>query len=262
MNYGGVPVIAPSVREVPLESNDHVLAFAEDLVQQRFGMVIFMTGVGVRMMLKLVEPAYGRRFVDALSRTRVVARGPKPVSALREVGLSPWATVPGPNTWRELLSTLDGRSGEVPLAGLHVAVQEYGLPHEALLRELAARGADLTSVPIYRWAMPHDETPLRRAVSALARNEIDVVLLTASVQLVHLMRIASQMKLETDVRSGLARTIIASIGPTTSAELREHGFGVDLEASHPKMGFLVQEAAERCHALGQIEQAIQSVEQG
>jgi uroporphyrinogen-III synthase len=262
MNYGGVPVIAPSVREVPLESNDHVLAFAEDVVLQRFGMVIFMTGVGVRMMLKLVEPVDGRAFVDALARTRVVARGPKPVSALREVGVTPWATVPSPNTWRELLATLDGRSSEAPLAGLRVAVQEYGLPHEEFLRELAVRGADVTSVPIYRWAMPQDEAPLRRAVSALARNEIDVVLLTASVQLVHLMRIASEMKSETEVRKGLARTVIASIGPMTSEELREQGFRVDVETSHPKMGFLVKEAAERCQALGQIEQGIQSVERG
>ena len=262
MNYGGVPVVAPSVREVPLESNDHVLAFAEDVIQQCFGIVIFMTGVGVRIMLKLVEPVHGRAFVDALSRTRVVARGPKPVSALREVGVTPWTTVPSPNTWRELLATLDGRSSEVPLAGLRVAVQEYGLTHEEFLRELAARGADVMSVPIYRWAMPQDEAPLRRAVAALARNEIDVLLLTASVQLVHLMGIASQMNMETEVRRGLARTVIASIGPMTSEELREQGFRVDIEASQPKMGFLVKEAAERGEALGQIEQAIQSVEQG
>ena len=118
------------------------------------------------------------------------------------------------------------------------------------------------SVPIYRWAMPQDEAPLRRAVAALARNQIDVVLLTASVQLVHLMGIASQMNMETEVRRGLARTVIASIGPMTSEELREQGFRVDIEASQPKMGFLVKEAAERGEALGQIEQAIQSVEQG
>ncbi len=261
MNYGGVSLVAPSLRELPLESNDHVLTFAEDVIQQRFGMVIFMTGVGVRMMLKLLEPVDGGAFVDALSRTRVVARGPKPVSALREVGVTPWATVPSPNTWRELLATLDDRSREVPLAGLRVAVQEYGLPHEEFLRGLAARGAEVTSVPIYRWAMPQDAAPLRRAVSALARNEIDVVLLTASIQLVHLMSIASQMNLETDVRCGLARTVIASIGPMTSEELREQGFRIDVEASHPKMGFLVKEAAEHCQALGQIEQAIQSMEQ-
>jgi hypothetical protein len=39
--------------------------------------------------------------------------------------------------------------------------------------------------------------------------------------------------------------MIASIGPTTSGELRRYGLDPDLEASHPKLGFLVREAAEQ-----------------
>jgi uroporphyrinogen-III synthase len=72
-----------------------------------------------------------------------------------------------------------------------------------------------------------------------------VVLFTTSVQLVHLWQIAVEMRLEADMRRGLARTVIASIGPTTSQELQRHGLAADLEASHPKMGFLVREAAEQ-----------------
>ena len=117
MNYGGTPVVAPSLREVPLESNHQALTFAEDLIQQRFGMVVLMTGVGVRLLVKIVEPVCGRdTFVRALAQTRIVARGPKPVAALREIGLAPWVTVPSPNTWRELLATLDARADDAPLA--------------------------------------------------------------------------------------------------------------------------------------------------
>jgi uroporphyrinogen-III synthase len=43
----------------------------------------------------------------------------------------------------------------------------------------------------------------------------------------------------------------ASIGPTTSETLRSYGLVVDLEASHPKMGFLVKEAAEQSEAMFQ-----------
>jgi uroporphyrinogen-III synthase len=250
MNYGGTPVVAPSLREVPLESNDQVLAFAEDVIGQRFGMVVLMTGVGVRLMMKIIEPAYGRdTFVQALARTRIVARGPKPVAALREIGLSPWATVPSPNTWRELLATLDGRSDETPLDGVRVAVQEYGLSNPDLLDGLGARGAAVFPVPIYRWAMPDDVAPLRRAVWAIVRQEIDVVILTAGIQLVHLLKVATEMDLEAAVRRGLERSIVASIGPMTSEELRRHGLPIDLEPSHPKMGFLVKEVAEQCAAL-------------
>jgi hypothetical protein len=33
--------------------------------------------------------------------------------------------------------------------------------------------------------------------------------------------------------------------PTSTEELRNHGIAADPEASHPQMGFLVREAAER-----------------
>ena len=250
MNYGGTPVVAPALREVPLDSNCQVLVFAEDVIRQRFGMVVLMTGVGVRLMMKIVEPVHGRdTFVQALSRTRLVARGPKPVAALREIGLTPWVTVPSPNTWRELLATLDGLAVEAPLGQMCVAVQEYGLPNADLVEGLAARGAEVMVVPIYRWEMPEDVAPLRRATWAIVRGEIDVVILTAGIQLVHLLRVAAEMDLEAAVRRGLERSLVASIGPMTSEELRRHGLPIDLEPSHPKMGFLVKEVAEQCAVL-------------
>lgn len=250
MNYGGTPVVAPSLREVPLESNDEALVFAGDLIRQRYEMVILMTGVGVRLLMKIVEPIHGRdAFVQALAATRIVARGPKPVAALREIGLAPWATVPSPNTWRELVATLDARGDEAPLDRMPVAVQEYGLPNPDLRQALEARGADVVTVPIYRWSMPADLAPLRRAVEAIVRHEIDVVILTAGIQLANLLRLAGEMGVEAEVREGLGRLMVASIGPMTSEELRRHGLAVDLEASHSKMGFLVKEAAERCGTL-------------
>jgi uroporphyrinogen-III synthase len=250
MNYGGTPVIAPSLREVPLESNHQALRFAGELLRKRFGMVILMTGVGVRLLLKIVEPVCGRdAFIQALAGSRIVARGPKPVAALREIGVAPWATVPSPNTWREVLATLDARSDVAPLDGVPIAVQEYGLSNPDLAQGLEARGAEVVTVPIYRWDMPADLAPLRSAVQAIARNEIDVVILTAGVQLVHLLRLAGEMGVEAEVREGLDRTVIASIGPMTSEELQRHGLPVDLESSHSKMGFLVKEAAEQCEGL-------------
>jgi uroporphyrinogen-III synthase len=254
MNYGGTPVVAPSLREVPLEwhseSNRDALAPAHDVMRQRFDLVVLMTGVGVRMWIALVAPLLGRdAFVQALGRCRLLARGPKPVAALREVGVTPWATVPSPNTWRELLATLDDRSAEMPLARARVAVQEYGLPNPDLVDGLASRGATVIPVPIYRWAMPHDMGPLRSAVHAIVRGDIDLVVLTAGIQLVHLLRAAAEMGLEPAVRRGLERMVIASIGPMTSEEVRRHGLRVDYESSHSKMGFLVKELAERCEVL-------------
>jgi uroporphyrinogen-III synthase len=250
VNYGGTPIVAPSVREVPLASNHQAIAFADGVVQQRFDLIVLMTGVGVRLLMKIVEPVRDREaFVAALGRSRIIARGPKPVAALRELGLAAWATVPSPNTWRELVATLDARCAEMPLGGARVAVQEYGAPNLELEGALRDRGADVLTVPIYRWAMPHDLAPLQNAVRAIVHNDVDIVVLTASVQLVHLLRAARDLGLETEVRDGLERVVIASIGPMTSEELRLSGLPIDFEPSHPKMGFLVKEVAEQCEAL-------------
>ena len=117
---------------------------------------------------------------------------------------------------------------------------------------LRQRGAQVTRVPVYAWALPDDTGPLRRAIAAIARGEIDVALFTTSVQVVHLLKIAAESQLEQAVRVAFARIMIGSIGPVTSEELREHGIPADFEPSHPKMGFLVKEAAQRsAELLGQ-----------
>ncbi len=235
--YGGRPVVAPAMREVPLESNQEALEFVRALLRDEFDMVIFLTGVGTRALTGVAESVGPREeYAAALRRVRVVARGPKPIAALRELGVTPNVSAPEPNTWRELLHALDADAASLAIRGLRIAVQEYGVQE---------RGARVTRVPVYRWALPEDIAPLRAAVRALAREEIDVVLFTTSIQVSHLLQIASEMSQEEPLRTGLRRCAIASIGPTTSEELRSHGLEADLEPSHPKMGFLVKEVAER-----------------
>jgi len=244
--YGGRPVVAPAMREVPLESNQEALEFVRALLRDEFDMVIFLTGVGTRALTGVAETLGPREeYAAALRRVRVVARGPKPVAALRELGVTPNVSAPEPNTWRELLHALDAEAASQPTRGLRIAVQEYGVASEELLAGLQERGARVTRVPVYRWALPVDVAPLRAAVRALAREEIDVVLFTTSIQVSHLLQIASEMSQEVPLRTGLRRCAIASIGPTTSEELRSHGLEADLEPSHPKMGFLVKEVAAR-----------------
>jgi uroporphyrinogen-III synthase len=248
-NYGGEPVVAPAMREVPLESNKEALAFAAALLAGKFDMAIFLTGVGTRALLGVVETVQKRdEYIAALQRVRVVARGPKPVAALREIGITPAITAPEPNTWHELLRALDEAgqaSQEFALQGTRIAVQEYGVSNPELLSGLRERGAVVTRVPIYQWALPEDLAPLQAGVKAIAMGEIDVAFFTTSVQVTHLFQIAAEMNLEERVRQGLGRAMVASIGPTTSEELQRHGIRADLEPSHPKMGFLVKEAAEQ-----------------
>lgn len=249
-NYGGQPIVAPSMQEVPLESNAEALDFAAKLAEGGFDMVIFLTGVGARALARLAETLYPRdTFVAALQRVTVVARGPKPSAALAELGVPVSVAAPEPNTWRELLRALDERSATYPLQGKRVAIQEYGAANPELLASLIERGATVTRVPIYEWSLPDDTGPLREAVRAIVRGEVDVALFTTSVQVIHLLRIAKELDSADPLLRSFARIAVGSIGPVTSEALREHGLPVDFEPEHPKMGFLVAEAAKRARAL-------------
>jgi uroporphyrinogen-III synthase len=255
-SYGGEPLSAPALREVPLESNSAAVQFAAKLLRGEFDFVIFLTGVGTRALVEVMAHVHPREIlVDALARARVVARGPKPLAVLRELKVPVWVAAPEPNTWHELLAAIDARlateqtgsagSGGKPLEGSRIAVQEYGISNVDFLDALRARGAEVTPVPVYRWALPEDVEPLRKAAAAVSGGGVDVVIWTTSVQVVHFWQIVREMGLEAEVRHALARTVMASIGPTTSEELGRHGLTAHLEASHPKIGFLVREAAEQ-----------------
>jgi uroporphyrinogen decarboxylase len=186
------------------------------------------------------------RILETLAKTPRVCRGPKPVAALRAMGLDPGITVPEPNTWIELLKTLDELA---PVAGRRVAVQEYGISNLELLQGLKERGAEVTRVPVYRWALPLDIAPLKAALQAIADGQVPVVLFTNANQVENVMQVARDGGLDERVRAALARGVVASVGPIASESLRNHGIQVDLEPPHPKMGPLVREASLQCHKI-------------
>jgi uroporphyrinogen-III synthase len=242
-NYGGKPMVAPAIREVPAQSSEDVSCFAAALAESKLDLVIFLTGVGTRALARAIEPFCPReQFISALSKVPVLARGPKPVTALKELGVPITWNVPEPNTWREILQVLE--TNNVPLQGKRIAVQEYGVPSRELVKGLEQRGAEVLAVHVYDWALPEDVAPLRKAVTALKEGRIDVVLFTAAVQVHHLVQIAEGMNSREDLIASLRRVRIASIGPVTSEALAEYGVTAKLEPTHPKMGFLVREAAE------------------
>lgn len=244
---GGDPFVAPSMREVPLAEQPDALAFARALAAGEVDVLVCLTGVGTRALVEAVAPVLAReRVAELLGRTTLVARGPKPVAALRELGLAPALTVPEPNTWRELLAAVDGG---LAIAGRRVVVQEYGISNPELLDGLRARGAEVTPVAVYRWALPDDLAPLREAIRRIVAWNVDVTLFTSATQVTHVRRIADELGLRAPLAAGLASTVVSSIGPVCSAALRDAGYPVDLEPSHPKMGPLVTETLRVAPAL-------------
>ena len=242
--YDGEPLVVPAMRELPLSSNAACLQFGRRLVAGEFDMVLFMTGVGVRSMMSILETEISREtVVEALRRTIVVARGVKPGAVLRELEVPISAVAPEPATWREVIQTMDAAFGDrLPVTRL--AVQEYGASNPELLAELVTRCAQVTKVPVYQWGLPEDLQPLRDSVLALIRGEVDVVLFMTAVQVIHLFQVATDMGLADDLRRGLATMVVVSVGPTTTEELQHYRVKPDFEPSRPKMGFMINEAAQ------------------
>jgi uroporphyrinogen decarboxylase len=244
---GGVAIIAPAMREVPLEDNCAALDFAERLLGGEFEVVIFMTGVGTRALFAAMETRHQRAaLVAGLSAITTVARGPKPIRAMRDLGVEPSIAVPEPNTWREVLSALAAR---IELKDMCVAVQEYGVSNHELTAGLEARGARVTIVPVYRWTLPADRAPLRAALDAIAAGAADVAIFTSSNQVTNVIQLAEAEGIGDVVKRGFARMAVGSIGPVCSEQVRGYGLSVDFEPAHSKLGHLIKEAAARAASI-------------
>ncbi len=253
-NYGGEPIQAPSVREVPLADQHEALAFGEALLASDHDVLIpadrcrhpnadrhAFNALAEGRRDRKIGPAHA----GALSRDSS-CRGPKPNAALKEVGLVPALAVPEPNTWRDLLAELDRT---LAIGGRRVAVQEYGARNEELLAGLRQRGARVTTVPVYGWALPED-TAVRAAIERVVAGEVEVALFSSATQVGNVFCVAVEMGRAAALREVFrGRTLVASIGPITTAALQDHGVEPDLHLEHPKMGHLVAEVARRAAEL-------------
>lgn len=242
--HGGNPLVAPSMQEIPLENNSEALDFAKHLMAGDVDLLILLTGVGTRTLVDIWKTEFSLEVIrQTLAGTTLVCRGPKPIAALKELGLKPHITVPEPNTWRDILHTLDAGKPE-GLSGLRIAIQEYGTTNTDLVQGLIERGAQVRSVPVYRWALPDDVEPLKRTLRCIVDGNVSVVLFTSAAQVDHIVQLFDTTDGLAAFLDALKKTMVASIGPVTSQRLRHHQLPVDFEPSHAKMGILVKEAGE------------------
>ena len=250
---GGVAVRAPSMRELPLDNQHQALQFAEHLLSDQLDVVIFLTGVGAKHLAEAIETKYPAEvWKAALAKTTIVARGPKPLTVLRGWGLKVAVQVPEPNTWRDVLESLDQK---LPVQGKRIAIQEYGQTNPELIAGLEERGAkSIELVSVYRWALPEDLGPLKAAISGLIDGQIGVLAVTSAQQVKHMLQVAESEGLAKPLIDALNHhVIVASIGPVATETLIESGIRPDLEPEHPKLGPLVQTLAKTWKSLGKIQ---------
>jgi len=245
--HGGVPLVAPTMREVPACEASEVSRFIEGVLHGDFDIIVFQTGVGVNYLKEIAaKGAAEEKLIQVLHNLSVVARGPKAAASLRKIGIEPDLVAPEPSTSRDLARAL---VEAIPLEGKRVAVQEYGTANVEFAEALQAHGAVVTSVTIYRYALPEDTTPVREAIEAIISGNVQVALFTSAPQVRNLMEIAHELGREEQLRRAFSRVVIGAVGPSCAEALRECGFAVDHEPDKARMGDLVRETARLSHFL-------------
>jgi len=241
----GVAFVAPSVQERALEDHRDLVRFVEQLEAGEFDLLVCMTGAGLAFLRDVIAAHMPvERLAAALRRVTIVSRGPKPVPLLRAMDVPIAVVVPEPNTWKEIVAVVAARPER------RIAVQEYGRPNLEMNAALECLGAQVTPVAIYRWELPDDREPLREAARRLASRTVDVVIFTSSIQLDHLIEVARDLGIETQVQDALRDDVaIASVGPVMTATLEAYGLPADIIPNHPKMGPLVKAASEEAAAV-------------
>ncbi|HKT36715.1 MAG TPA: four helix bundle protein [Nitrospira sp.] len=248
---GGEPLVVPAMREIPipLQDNGAVFRFGVKLILQQVDILILMTGVGAKALLDILQTRYPlAEIIEALKKTIVVTRGPKPLAVLKAMGLEANITVPEPNTWQDVIATLDYYR---PVQGLKIAIQEYGVSKPEMIEDLKKRGAEVFSVPVYRWALPEDTGPMEAAIEDVISGAVQAMIITNAAQIDHVMQLAERGQKTQAFREACQKLVVASIGPTASEGIKHHELQVDFEPSHPKMGILIKEFSEQVHALRQ-----------
>ena len=235
---GGEISYAPAMREIPLADEPGILRFGAQLFAGECDALALFTGVGTTILVDALCTRWQRaEVVQRLEHTALLCRGPKPAAALAALGLRARVVAAEPYTHRELLEALD-RS--FPVAGLRVFVQDYGTLQAEFIDGLSQRGAQVTPVRVYRWALPTDTRELLQALDGIVAGTVDVAIFTSAHQVDNVFEYAERRGLIEPLRAALSRSVlVVSIGPVTSEALDRHGVHVDLSPDQPKLGALV-----------------------
>lgn len=245
--FGGNPYCVPAVREQAIEGSEPVAAFIDRLTRNQFEAVFFLTGVGVKTLLREAEKLTRLdELLMGLKNVMTVCRGPKPSSVLKSNGIQISICAREPFTTNELLAAI----AEVDLQDKRVALLHYGDRSTVLAEALQSRGAILDELYLYLWMLPEDLQPLQNLVGEIIEGRVDAVAFTSQIQAIHLFRIAGELQLEDELKNALnTKTIVVSIGPTCTATLQQLGVEPQVIPEHPKMGHMISALAQHLESI-------------
>jgi uroporphyrinogen-III synthase len=220
---GAEVLLLPTIEIVPPDSYaplDDALRRAGD-----FDWLVVTSANAVRVMdERLTALGLG---AQSLAHVRCAAVGPSTADALRELGLAV-DVVPERYVGEALADALADR-----VRGQRVLLVRAALARDVVPESLIAAGAEVAIVDAYCTVVPADAAGRARAVFG-AESLPDAVVFTSGSTVTHLLDVLRD--------AGLAfpsQVACVSIGPVTSAALREAGLPVASEAETASLDGLV-----------------------
>lgn len=218
---GATVTSAAAITMVPLPDDDALRAHTEALIDLPPDIVIATTGIGFRGWVAAADGwGLAGDLITALSKARIVSRGPKATGALRAAGL-PEEWSPESESSRELLHYLV----EGGIAGQRIAVQLHGAtedwdPYPEFLDELRAAGAEVVPIRVYRWRPPPHNGNFDQLVAGIAEEKFDAVSFTSAPAVASVLMRAMEMGIEDRVLTALRTNVHAMcVGPVTARPL-------------------------------------------
>jgi uroporphyrinogen-III synthase len=218
---GATVVWAPALSTDPNQVDDASLrAATEEVLSCPIDLFLATTGIGMKTWFAAAE-SWGvlDKLVEALGGAEILARGPKSVGALRRQGLRElWA--PQSEEFDDVLEHLRGRD----LTGKRIVVQEHGQSLSMAAHALRRRGADVTTVVIYRVASADDPEPMFRLIEQIADRHLDAVTFTSAPAVAALMEAAGSTGRRDEVIGAFQADVLAAcVGPVTAAAFEMWG---------------------------------------
>jgi uroporphyrinogen-III synthase len=222
---GAEAIPCPMIAICDAPDAEPIAAWLRRFAEGRCDDLVLMTGEGLRRLL-----GFARRldletnFLKALGATRKITRGPKPVRALREIGLD--TDIPADEPTTEGVIKAMRRFN---LSGRYVGVQLYpGNPNARLIDFIETAGAVPDPVLPYVYASAVDDARVIAVMDDIAAGRIDAIAFTSAPQVRRFRDVARTLRREAELVQGFQRVTVAAVGPVVAAELETLGVQVDI----------------------------------
>jgi uroporphyrinogen-III synthase len=231
---GATVFSCPLLKETPIEDSSGARRFISVCESTSIDYIVFYTGVGVDIVFKSVTKP------EIIAQSRIVARGPKAVNALKRAGMRV-DVVADTATTAGILQALSGED----LKDKTVLVQLYGQENSELSAALQKRGATVIGVSIYSYTQASDTATIQELVKKVLDRKIDAITFTSATQVPFLFRMADTLVDPAAFRKRFKKdVIVASVGDVTSRALRDAGVEPHVIPAEPKMAPMVKALAE------------------